>query len=189
MNSESILKTLDKMNHSATNLYTMLQNLLAWSMSESGVIKANNVICDLRKLSEEVLAELQLEVELKKITLENTISESFQAVADPKLMKIVLRNLVSNAIKFTPEGGSIRIQSDTNNSYARITVADTGIGISENDLPKLFQVNNNIGEHVNKGTGLGLVLSRDLMEKQRGAITAESVAGKGTTFTLQLSLN
>jgi signal transduction histidine kinase len=111
------------------------------------------------------------------------------ASADPKLMRIVLRNLVSNAIKFTPEGGTILIQSAVNNKQAEIMVADTGIGIEQNDLLKLFRLNNDIGSHMNKGTGLGLALSKELMEKQSGAILAESIVGKGTTFTLQLSLN
>jgi len=107
------------------------------------------------------------------------------------MVKTVVRNLLSNAVKFTPEGGQIELSARQENGEAVFTIADSGIGIAATDLNKLFKVEEDVtavGESAEKGTGLGLILCKELIEKNKGRIRAESTAGKGSRFIFALPL-
>jgi signal transduction histidine kinase len=113
-------------------------------------------------------------------------------MGDSEMVKLLLRNLVSNAIKFSNEGDRIRIYSKTNNSNMEIFVADTGIGIPTEALPKLFRLDMKYttpGTADEKGSGIGLVLCKEILDKLNGEIKVDSELGKGSTFTFSLPLN
>ena len=109
--------------------------------------------------------------------------------ADQEMCRIIIRNLFMNAIMFTPRGGTIRLAANYADAMINISVSDTGVGISHNNLQKLFQVDKKFstpgtdGEH---GSGFGLIVSKILVEKLGGAIAVESEVGKGTTFIINL---
>jgi signal transduction histidine kinase len=105
------------------------------------------------------------------------------------MMDTVLRNLLSNALKFTHQGGKIQVSAQPNGAHVDIMVADTGTGIPKEDLPRLFRIDIKYSHHGTageEGTGLGLILCKDLVEKNNGRIWVESIPRKGTTFTIRL---
>lgn len=107
------------------------------------------------------------------------------------MVNTVIRNLVSNALKFTPTGGAIEISAQAREDHLEIAVSDTGTGIPQEDLPKLFRIDvqyTNVGTGGETGTGLGLILCQDLVEKNDGKIWVESEVGEGTTFRFTLPI-
>jgi signal transduction histidine kinase len=125
----------------------------------------------------------------KEITLSDDMQENMLVYADPRMIDTVIRNLISNALKFTRPGGKVRISAAHNNEFVEVSVSDTGVGICEKDLSKLFQIDvkyQQTGTAGEEGTGLGLILCKELIEKNGGSLSLESEIGKGTTvmFTL-----
>lgn len=126
----------------------------------------------------------------KSIIIQNNITENVFAQCDEDITKTILRNLISNAIKFTNENGKVSISAEKSNDFVTVMINDTGIGIDTLQLPYLFSISNNIttaGTANESGTGLGLILCKELVEKQGGKIWVDSEIGKGTTiyFTLK----
>jgi anti-sigma regulatory factor (Ser/Thr protein kinase) len=129
--------------------------------------------------------------EQKQITLHQSIPDTLTVYADPNMLNTVIRNLVANALKFTEVGGSIEIAAQQKAQYVEISVTDTGVGIPEEHLPDLFRIDVKVstpGTAGERGTGLGLPLCRDLIEKNGGTIEVESEPGKGTTFRFTLPI-
>jgi signal transduction histidine kinase len=124
----------------------------------------------------------------KKIDLSNLVEVLTQVSADIDHVKLILRNLLSNALKFTPQGGSVSIKADVEKNFVKVSVSDTGVGMTEEKLSKLFTsaVTSTKGTDEEKGTGLGLMLCKDFVEKNGGQIWAESQIGKGSTFYFTL---
>jgi signal transduction histidine kinase len=121
----------------------------------------------------------------KGITLRNRISPEFEVVADSNMIFTVMRNLTSNAIKFTSEGDEVTITAEDEGMFIKCSVKDTGLGITEEDQKKLFRIDihhSEIGTDQEKGTGLGLLLCKELIEKNGGTIWVESSPGKGSEF-------
>jgi signal transduction histidine kinase len=119
------------------------------------------------------------------------IPEPLIAWADPNHVRLVLRNLINNALKFTPQGGSIKIQGFLQKAQVIVNVIDTGIGMNEEQLGKLFKTNQHFttsGTGGEKGTGLGLLLCQEVVTKNGGAIWASSEQGKGSVFSFSLPL-
>ena len=111
------------------------------------------------------------------------------AYADHNMVDTVVRNLLSNALKFTDAGGIVEVSGQQNEGFVEITVSDTGIGMSQKEMDKLFRIDmkyTNVGTAGEKGTGLGLILCKELIEKNGGQIRVESEIGKGTRFTFTL---
>lgn len=126
---------------------------------------------------------------LKNIDFKTNIEPEVAIFADLNTIKTVLRNLMSNAIKFTPDGGEIYINAIDSEENVTIVVKDSGIGIPEENIPKLFDSNQHLttyGTNRESGSGLGLILCKDFVEKNRGKIWVESLPGKGTSFFVQL---
>jgi signal transduction histidine kinase len=125
----------------------------------------------------------------KEISLHNEVKHDISAYIDINTIGIVIRNLLTNAIKFTPIGGVIRITSYSEGDKINIIFSDTGIGIKSENLAYLFDVNNNassLGTEDEKGTGLGLLLCKEFTELNKGTISAESEFGIGSRFTIRL---
>jgi signal transduction histidine kinase len=182
---------LEILKSSSENIYSLLENLLEWSMSQKGAIQFNPVKFELNDIVIPTINVLKLSAENKSIQIENNIKNDTIITADPNLMTTVLRNIISNAIKFTSPNGTVKISSITDNNYINISITDTGIGMSPKIIEKLFRIDvniNSLGTSNEKGTGLGLILCKEFIEKHNGKISVESEIGKGSTFLIQIPI-
>ncbi|GAB1350406.1 hypothetical protein MASR1M107_26210 [Ignavibacteriales bacterium] len=173
------------MNRAAQNQFKLLENLLAWAQVQRGIMQFTPVDLDFFALVNEVFALYSDNAATKKIKLTNESDPGKIILADHNMLHLLLRNLVYNAIKFTPEGGEIRVGANDLPQFQEIFVADNGVGISPKSIEGLFRIDKQsttLGTNKEKGTGLGLVLCKDMIEKNGGQIRVESELGKGTTF-------
>jgi signal transduction histidine kinase len=161
--------------------------LLEWSLSQIGGIRYNPSTFNLLELSKQVIDQLRAQAHLKNISIHNKIAPQIELLADPNLLKTILRNLISNAIKYSESGGSIQLSLIEDENNTRIALKDNGIGMSQSQIDNLFKmsVNNSTkGTNNEKGTGLGLYLCKEFMDKHQGRIEIESTLGVGSTFHL-----
>ena len=189
--TKSLIEILQMIQKSANSTYDLLENLLAWARSQRNeIVYAPEEI----KLQETVSSTIGLFTELtqnKEISIINHIPENTVVFADKNMLMTVLRNLISNAIKFTPNGKQIQIASDQNDSEQIVTIKDEGTGISPENQLKLFKNTEHLttyGTNGEKGSGLGLLLCKDFIEKHNGKIWVESELGKGSTFKFTLPI-
>lgn len=184
-----IPKTVHNLNATTDEAFNLLDNLLGWAKSESGSLSIIKEDVNLLTLVEQCARLQKLALETKQITFQITVPENAVVHADMNMLKTVLRNLLSNAIKFTPVGGTITIAAALENGFWNVSVTDSGVGISKEDLPKVL----NTEEHFSKegteqeaGTGLGLILCQDFVLKNNGKLWVESTLGKGSSFTFSV---
>jgi signal transduction histidine kinase len=166
-----------------------LNNLLQWSSSQLAGMSTNPEAVDVANIVIENFDLLNEQAAGKKISLQNNIQPDCQVVADPDHLRLVFRNLVSNGIKFTSSGGRIMVENTRQNGHQIISVRDTGIGMSEQTRVKIFHstaTQSTSGTEGEKGTGLGLLLCQEVIEKNGGKIWVESEQGKGTVFKFSL---
>ena len=185
MDRTQIKEFVMDMNRSAQNQFKLLENLLAWAQVQRGVMQFTPVDIDFHALVSEVFALYSDNAAAKKIKLGNESEPGKIILADHNMLHLLLRNLVYNAIKFTPEGGEIRVGVNELPQFQEIFVADSGVGINPKSIEGLFRIDKQsttLGTNREKGTGLGLVLCKDMIEKNGGQIRVESELGKGTTF-------
>lgn len=183
-----LAKDLDK---SLKNLFTLLENLLEWSRSQTGNIEFKPEPFDLSSLLEQNKSLLQTQAQNKNITIENSSGNPMQIYAHKHSVNTVIRNLISNAIKFTPEGGHITLGMKPEPNKVIIFIKDTGVGMSAEVMQKLFRIDakhTTKGTADEKGTGLGLILCKEFIEKNGGTIWVESEANKGSVFYFSLPL-
>ncbi len=174
---------------SVTHVTELLQNLLQWSRSQSGTINFNPDYIDMHYVVGKVSKLLSTKAMKKNITLTTNIDEDLVCYCDSNMIETVIRNLVSNALKFTHENGRIEINSYEDDQNTTIEIKDNGIGISREDLDKLFRIDvhhTTIGVQKEEGTGLGLILCKEFVEKNSGKIWVESEEGKGSSFKFTL---
>ena len=179
-----LLKTMDE----ALNL---LQNLLGWAKSESGQMKMITEPLQLNEIAEQTIRLLKLASDHKKIEVVNDIPEELYADADMNMIKTVLRNLMSNAIKFTPTEGKILIQSKEVDDRVILSVKDNGAGISKEDIKKILNTEEHfskLGTEKEPGTGLGLVLCQAFIVQHQGQLKIDSDPGNGSTFSFDLAV-
>lgn len=181
-------KLLGSVNH----LNELMENLLEWSRSQTGVIQFRPESIDLKKL---IVFNKELgdsRASLKDIEIEVEVPKGLKAFADKNMVDFILRNLISNAVKFTPRNGKIWVKAIVNNGHIEISVKDNGIGIPGESKSKVFKSTEHIstyGTADEKGTGLGLMLCKDFVERNRGEIWLNSEVGKGTRVTFSLPTN
>ena len=177
---------------SATKTYRLLENLLEWANSQRGKISFNPVPLNLGEILKEDLRILNEMAVRKNIELNNHFTDDLTVVADKNMIKTILRNLISNAIKFTHKNGKVEVTATTDNKRVVISVSDSGIGMSKETIAKLFRIDSNLsirGTENEKGTGLGLILCKEFIEKHGGKIWVESETGKGSIFMFTLPMN
>jgi signal transduction histidine kinase len=177
---------------STNRALSLLTNLLEWSQSQSGRMAINPEYFELNSVIIEVELLLNSNAEQKLINIENTLETEVWINADKRMIGSVLRNLISNALKFTMPGGKITISTMLKEDELVFSVADTGVGIKKERLEKLFSISESYstqGTQNEKGTGLGLLLSKEFVEKHNGKIWAESNVGVGTVFYVSLPLS
>ncbi len=168
----------------------LVDNLLLWAKSQLDGFKVKPVVFNVHELGQELAVFFKEFSSQKNIIIENQIDSELEIFADRETIKIVLRNLISNAIKFTREGGIIQINNIEKDKEAAICVKDSGIGIKRDDLDKLFSFNNytTLGTSNEKGTGMGLKICKDFIELNKGSISVDSTENEGTTFSILLPL-
>ncbi len=172
--------------------YALLENLLEWSRSQTGRLEMAPEKIKLHDIFNENIDLLSNNATKKKIKLLNTIDPDAKAFADSNMISTVIRNLISNAIKYTKASGSIIGSSKMANKMIEISITDTGIGIASNNLEKLFKIDVNYstkGTANETGTGLGLILCKEFINKNGGKIYVESEYGKGSSFRFTLPVN
>lgn len=187
-----------KIEYHLTNIYNssrlaheLLENLLTWAKIQTKSIKYNPVAFDVLKMIHESVEFLEGASAKKGIKIKVTAKEEIRVYADVNMFSTVVRNLVANAIKFTHERGHIVIHLGKRENFCEISVKDNGVGIPEENLQRIFRIDSNhstLGTNGEKGTGLGLVLCKEFIEKHNGEIRVESVVGKGSTFLFTLPL-
>jgi signal transduction histidine kinase len=181
------------MSQSSNKLYDLLINLLTWANIQTGSLTLNPGFNDMSKLIKENEDLFRLSALNKGIQIVNKVQSPVTAYFDYEMIDTVIRNLISNAIKFTPKDGLVEINSFKDDNNLRIDITDNGVGISDEDLKLMFRIDVNyklIGENENeKGTGLGLILCKEFVELNKGSINIRSVLGKGTTISFNLPLN
>ncbi len=180
-------KELLKMMASSSEVtYNLLDNLLVWGRSQTGKLKATPVRVKLKDLIDESLELINIGLKEKHLKVEVYVSEEHYVEADRDQLYIVIRNLVSNATKFTPEKGSIYISSKKYDGEVVISIRDTGIGIPDAILKKLLDSNSNVstnGTRGEKGSGLGLKICQEIVQTNNGWMRIESSSGEGTTIS------
>lgn len=176
-------------NSSAVQTYRLLENLLNWARIQQGKITFSPTNILLKHLVNEVVILLHESAYQKRILIIDNTPSNLLVKIDEGMIETILRNLISNAIKFTPTGGRIVIQTIMINTGIEISVSDNGVGINKENIQKLFNIDTNYtlpGTEKEKGTGLGLILCKEFTEKHNGKISVESTEGKGSTFTISL---
>ncbi len=188
---EEIVQFATKLDKSVANLKDLLENLLTWSRAQTGGIEFQPEVLDLREIAEANTELLKNSASAKLLKLQLQAEGDTRVEADKNMVLFVLRNLLANAIKFTPKNGQITIQVVPKTHYVQISVSDTGIGMSEETQQKLFRIDvshSQKGTDNEAGTGLGLILCKEFVEKNKGEIWVESQEGKGSTFHFTLPL-
>lgn len=182
---DEIEKQAAIIHQSSLNAYKLLENLLEWSMSQTGMIVFNPSIILIEGMLKEVLKLNQSLAEINQIRISYSISGCESVYADADMLSTILRNLVGNAIKFTKPGGSVSIEVVSHDQETLFSVTDTGIGIAEEFIDQLF-IRGERGaipvDAIKKGTGLGLMLCKEFVEKHHGKIWVKSKPGEGSIF-------
>lgn len=192
IDKEKMLKMLGLINQSSENTFKLLDNLLTWSRAQTGKIKINRTKIHLNDLLQYAIDFCQSLAVNKDIKIINDSNLSLEIWADMDMINTVLRNLITNAIKFTNRNGFVRIQSKNHNNAITISVVDTGVGMSQDTLNDLFQTEkktSTTGTEKEEGTGLGLLISKEFIGKHGGEIWAESQEGVGSKFHFTLPIN
>jgi signal transduction histidine kinase len=186
------VKTIMMLSESSKNLYELLENLLQWSRSQRGLIDCDPLKLDLNDAVERIITLLKPNADAKEIKIIKNIPDSGLILfADPRLLDVILRNLISNALKFSYKGGQIEIKAEAGEEFVLVSVIDNGIGISADAIDNLFRIdvyNTSIGTNDEKGTGLGLILVKEFVTKLGGSISVISELGKRSEFTFSIPL-
>jgi len=190
-NIKTIEEEVRMINSSAASAYNMLMSLLQWANAQRGNMLFNPCPLVLNELANEELDEIYEIAMRKDIKLKVVIPEKFKVAADKEMLRIILRNLITNAIKFSYRGGQIELRAVADGGQVEVAVSDNGMGMTEETIQKLF----NLGTHTSargteneRGTGLGLLLCDEFVKKHGGRIWVESQPGKGSTFKFTMPL-
>ena len=183
------IEYIKDINLSSKQLLNLLENLLEWSRSQTGKLQLSPDIFDLSYIINSCITLLQTNAESKNIRLFSEVKKGMKVFVDVETITTVIRNLITNAIKFTNFGGEVKITAQDIEDYIQVEINDNGVGINEDDISKLFRIDvsySTQGTAGEKGTGLGLILCKEFIKKNSGKIWVESQIGKGSTFKFTL---
>ncbi|HBS87035.1 MAG: hypothetical protein A2W91_02345 [Bacteroidetes bacterium GWF2_38_335] len=186
---EEKLNSIHLMNNSAKLLFNLLENVLQWSRIQSGNIFFNPGKFDLKRIITENIELININAKNKSIEIVDNSVEATYVYCDRNMIDTVVRNLLSNSIKFTPKEGKVFINTKIKGDFIEVEVKDTGVGISDEDMHKLFRIDethSTYGTSNEKGTGIGLILCKEFVEKNEGKIFVISELNKGTSFKFTL---
>jgi signal transduction histidine kinase len=188
---DEIEKLILIINQTAFRTYNLLDDLLLWSKSQAGKFTFEPESIYVQEKCNEIIYQLRNQADKKNISINYTGQIEVTIKADLNMFKTILRNLISNAIKFTNENGAIAVKSEKQAQNAIITISDNGIGIKKEDQDKLWCISEQFtktGTVSEKGSGLGLLLCKEFVEKHGGHIWVESLPGKGSNFIFTMPL-
>jgi PAS domain S-box-containing protein len=191
LSQAEVKEAIDNLHTSAKKVYNLMQNLLEWTQIQTGRLEVERNKIKLQELLGDSIELYSEFAQKKNIELINKFSGEVYLLADQLMIETVLRNLISNGIKFTKSGGYVNIDCKMNNGLAEISIEDNGVGITPEDQKKLFRIDEQYrkeGTDSEKGTGLGLILCKEFAEKNGGAIFLESKINKGSKFTFTVPL-
>lgn len=191
IDAERSQKLLKALYQSAHKTYSMLNDLLDWARAQSGTIQLLPSHLFLAQVVEALLTDVNEAAQAKQITIETSVAPEQMVYADKEMLKTIIRNLLTNALKFTARGGSVTITAQQLPTIVEISVADTGVGMTAEKAGKLFDItekNSTEGTENEKGTGLGLLLCKEFIELHRGQIHVESTLGKGSIFRVSFPI-
>jgi signal transduction histidine kinase len=186
---EKIEKMLDTIYNSAKKTHELLEDTLLWASIQSKKVTFSPSITNLTEVIYEVIEILKPNASAKNITIDFSYKKELLVYIDVYMIKAILRNLISNALKFTKEGGKIAISASQSDSFLTLKISDNGVGISPEVLEKLFSfapIKSTQGTADESGTGLGLLLCKEFIDKHSGRIWIESTEGKGTIVSFSL---
>jgi signal transduction histidine kinase len=191
MSKDELQDTANRMFSSASSLFRLLTNLLEWSIAQRGLTEFIPEVLSLKEIADDSFKLFTDVAKNKGIVLKEKIPGDIFVVADKLMLNTIIRNFVSNSVKFTETGGRILITTRIIDDKVEISIADTGIGMDEKMLNDLFRIDvksGRKGTNDEPSTGLGLILCKEFVEKHNGKITVQSEVGKGSMFTFSLPL-
>jgi two-component system sensor histidine kinase/response regulator len=189
MNSEELIEYLTVIQGTSKGLNELLENLLLWAGFQVNRVKFAKAEINPREIVDSVTMLFQAALQHKNIKIINDIPVNYRACADFDMVNTIFRNLISNAIKFSPVGELVEVTAEDDGEFLLFSVKDNGVGISEENMSKIFKIDeqlNSVGTAGEKGTGLGLLLCNEMVRKNGGEIWVESIPGNGTTFSFTL---
>ena len=190
LSKDQVQNMIQMLRKSAVNLFQLLENLLEWSRMQRGLINYSPVSYTLAPIIETYIQHVSESANKKGVTINTVIPENLTVFADKNMLGSIIRNLASNAVKFTPRGGKINISARLSiNSEVEISIKDTGIGMTKTMVESLFQFESKTNREGTEGepsSGLGLALCKDFIEKHNGILSVESEVGIGSTFYFTL---
>lgn len=189
MTQSEIREMLETIEQSSQRAYALLENLLIWSQSQTGRISFHPQEFNLHQNVLSTIELVEAQADKKKITIAFSPEPSMMVFADQYMIETVIRNLLTNAIKFTPQEGVVSILIRKQRDHVEVSIRDTGIGIPPEKLPQIFSKESKTktpGTDNETGTGLGLILCKDFIERHGGTIRVESNPGKGSTFSFAI---
>jgi signal transduction histidine kinase len=192
LENKNIASLAKIINDSAKNGYAILQNLLDWSRSQTGLLTINPENINIRNLIDESISNMSQVASNKEIEIRSETKDDIFVVTDKNMIKTILRNLLSNAIKFSYRKGHVRVSAVIDHNKVNVAVRDNGIGIPKDNLDKIFRIDTKIsipGTENEMGTSLGLKLCKEFTEKLGGKIWVESIENRGSEFYFSLPIN
>ena len=179
-------------HNSIQNIFKLIENLLEWSKLQLQNVKFKTEYTDINLIIESEISNNIPQITMKNLIIKNELPDNLKIKVDENLFRVIIRNLISNAIKFTPKNGEIYIRYINLKDFHQFSVIDSGIGIPQNLLDKLFTLDsttNRLGTEGEKTSGLGLIIAKEYVEKHNGKISVKSEENKGSEFTFTISKN
>lgn len=189
MTAEEQYSIIEDLGDTAKNTYNLLSNLLDWARSQRGKIEYQSQEVDIVEQTSSILTILKNRIEAKQISVDTDMDDVGIISTDPQLFQAIILNLMNNAIKFTPELGFISLSIKNTGTHIKLCISDSGIGIPESEIERLFQIDNKFqrsGTNGEPGTGLGLILCHEYIQLMSGTIKVESKSGNGCKFCIEL---
>jgi signal transduction histidine kinase len=184
---EERLNLIQASHASALKAFNLLSDLLEWARLQNNKVHIENETIDLREVLKKNITLYLRDAEKKDISIRNSISQNTNVTIDVNSLTTIVRNLLINAIKFTPNGGSIELNSKQMQNHIELSIKDTGVGMTPDTIDRLFRLDENFtmpGTNNEKGTGLGLIICNDLLTLNAWKMNIKSEPGHGTTFKI-----
>lgn len=190
-NKDNIPKMARIMHNDSSKLFDLLENIVEWSNINSDIVENKPQRCNLKDTVKNVFTSLQVQAKKKNVSLVEEIDKNHFVFIDLHMLKTILFNIIYNGVKYSkPDGGEVKVVSEDKNNFIKISVSDKGVGIPEERIENLFNIDSpfqkTIGTANEVGTGLGLIICKALIEKNGSEIRADSRIHRGTTFTFTL---